>query len=247
MNKTYFKDSTPNASLALVLPLHAGDKTDYGFTYAKGTMGNKTVPIQVFDIGARFNGECRGNHNCNFNYDPATGRITTYFGLCLIAIPTSAPPAPPPAPSPAPSFPNCTTPICFSWTQQDHMVLQQAPAKSAVYGTIQTTMQTGAAVEVTVSAAGGASYTVPATVTTEGGETKWKALLKPAPAGGDYTMTAKCTAGCKGTAQISDVTFGTLATLHVTFGMLAPRLHDSQCTPAQIITRLPSLWRLPQQ
>ena len=82
-------------------------------------------------------------------------------------------------------------------------VLQQSPAKAAVYGTLEAA---GTAVSVTVD--GGAdlaSYTVAATV--EKGE--WKALLKPAAAGGSYTITAKCT-GCKNAtdAVISDVTFG---------------------------------------
>ena len=38
----------------------------------------------------------------------------------------------------------------------------------------------------------------------------WKAILKPAAAGGDYTITAKC-AGCGGnasTAKLQHVTFG---------------------------------------
>ena len=84
-------------------------------------------------------------------------------------------------------------------------VLQQSPAKAAVYGTVEAG---GTGVTITVaggSASGMASYTVPATL--KSGE--WKALLKPAAAGGSYTITAKCT-GCKNAtdAVLTDVTFG---------------------------------------
>ena len=41
-----------------------------------------------------------------------------------------------------------------------------------------------------------------------GEKAAWKALLKPAAAGGNYSITAKCTAGCTGEASIVDVTFG---------------------------------------
>ena len=89
------------------------------------------------------------------------------------------------------------------------MVLQQAPAKSAVYGTVGT-----GGTAVTVSVAGSsdegelqATYTVDATVT--GG--LWKAMLKPTQAGGSYTITAKCTGCANQTAAVlDDITFGDL-------------------------------------
>lgn len=77
-------------------------------------------------------------------------------------------------------------------------------------------------VQVTVAEAGGAngaasSYTVEAvvdvtskTAAAGGLYARWKALLHPADAGGNYTVTAACT-GCTApgsTAAIEDVTFG---------------------------------------
>ena len=89
------------------------------------------------------------------------------------------------------------------------MVLQQSPAKSAVYGTVGAG---GSAVVITVAGTtdGGteeATYSVDATVSAG----LWKAFLKPTAAGGSYTITAKCT-GCKNTtaAVLEDVTFGDL-------------------------------------
>ena len=100
-------------------------------------------------------------------------------------------------------------PVRFNTTQGSHMVLQQAPAKSAVYGTVGAD---GTAVAVTVSGASdegqeAAPYTVQATVTAG----HWKAMLKPTAAGGSYKITAACT-GCQNTtaAVIDDVTFGDL-------------------------------------
>ena len=89
------------------------------------------------------------------------------------------------------------------------MVLQQAPAKSAVYCTVGPG---GTAVAVTVTGTNDegqaqAAYTVPAAVA--GGQ--WKAVLKPTKAGGSYTITARCT-GCQNAtaAALDDVTFGDL-------------------------------------
>ena len=72
-------------------------------------------------------------------------------------------------------------------------------------------------VEVTVAEVGGAKYTVqavvdvtPKTAAAGGLYARWKALLHPADAGGNYTVTAACT-GCTApgsTAAIEDVTFG---------------------------------------
>jgi hypothetical protein len=85
------------------------------------------------------------------------------------------------------------------------MVLQREPAKAAVYGSV---LEPGATIEVTVSSsgAGAPSYTIAAAVmpaaTTYHGPAganytaEWKVYLKPAPAGGSLTITAKCTQGC---------------------------------------------------
>ena len=99
----------------------------------------------------------------------------------------------------------------FSNAFGDNMVLQRAPAKTAVYGPLGSAATAGAKVTVTVSASSSegsndeGSYTVGASVTIDG---QWKAFLKPTNPGGSYTITAKCESGCTGSAVISSVTFG---------------------------------------
>ena len=108
------------------------------------------------------------------------------------------------------------------------MVLQQSPAKAAVYGI--TTASTGiTSVNVSVIDNTNMShvlYTVPAELNTVqqpvgpeyvgmGDVTiypTWKALLNPMPLGGNYTIVASC-AGCTQTGEfsvvnITNVTFG---------------------------------------
>jgi sialate O-acetylesterase len=119
------------------------------------------------------------------------------------------------------------------------MVLQQAPAKSAVYGFMDyNASMAGAEVLVTLTPApgGGAPITVRAalnaTYQTFGPGwgvrpcascpdinppfnpfnqplASWKALLPPQPAGGNYTVTAACT-GCSSSAP-SSATIGNIA------------------------------------
>jgi sialate O-acetylesterase len=119
-------------------------------------------------------------------------------GLCQAGRP---PPPPPP-------------PLTFSSTCGDWMVLQQAPAKAAVSGTLNVTSAGRATVEVSVSDhASGAAYKVQAAVsklgpgpTNPGGAAyKWKAFLHPTKAGGDLTITA--TSGAH-SSSISHLTFG---------------------------------------
>ena len=93
--------------------------------------------------------------------------------------------------------------MSFTATLGDFVVLQQAPAAAAVYGTVTGNTT---AVTVTVTDAAGAAYAVPAAVAADG---TWKALLRPAPAGGDFNITA--TAVCA-TESVSAVL------LHATFG-----------------------------
>jgi hypothetical protein len=93
------------------------------------------------------------------------------------------------------------------------MVLQQKPAKAAVYGYYDPAAKSP---KITITVLGGSSpptngtlssaqYTVIATVDGKG---RWKAYLKPAAAGGSYQISAICSGGCTGTATIKDVTFG---------------------------------------
>ena len=113
------------------------------------------------------------------------------------------------------AFPNTTAGTFFSGVFGDHVVLQREPAKAAVYGVIFGA-KAGTTVTVDVASPSGAAiYSVPGTVmVTEqqmpgGRYAKWKAFLKPAPAGGNFTVSASC-AGCTNTtkATIADVTFG---------------------------------------
>ena len=95
--------------------------------------------------------------------------------------------------------------MAFNGTLGDNMVLQRAPAAAAVYGVV-----TGATTNVTVTVAdqgaGGAAYTV-AAVVGQGGQ--WKALLRPAAAGGNYTVTATATCATEqASATLVNVTFG---------------------------------------
>jgi sialate O-acetylesterase len=127
------------------------------------------------------------------------------------AVVEGAPPPPPP-----PSF-------GFSSVLGDWMVLQQNPAAAAVYGPVSA-----GATGVTVTVSDGkTSYDVVAKVgkyathqpygyvdTKTGAQLPvvaetWKAVLHPTAAGGDYTITAKCT-GCTNatTAKLAHVTFG---------------------------------------
>ena len=123
-------------------------------------------------------------------------RAAALLGLTSVTIAQEAAIKPPPAPPP-PAF-------GFSPVLGDYMVLQRAPAAAAVYGQV---LPGTTAVTVTVSD-GTTSYDVKATVGKDAthqpfgyvdpgtganlpvvNET-WKAILKPAAAGGDYTITA---------------------------------------------------------
>ena len=113
-----------------------------------------------------------------------------------------------------PPFPNSTAGTFFSGVFSDHTVLQRE-AKAAVYGVIFGA-QSSTTVTVDVSSPAGMKlYSVQATVIlTEkqmpGGQyAKWKAYLKPAPAGGNFSVSASC-ASCTNTSvsTIHDVTFG---------------------------------------
>ena len=115
----------------------------------------------------------------------------------------------------------------------------------------------GTAIEVTVrDTGGGSSYTVAAVVLGDTGSATfsvkcsnpnpktdrqpcwvanytatWKAFLKPAAAGGDYTISATCTAGCTGDAErdttsIERVTMGDVYVCSGQSNMQLPNLHS---------------------
>eukprot|EP01059_Diplonema_ambulator_P035412 TRINITY_DN8316_c0_g1_i1.p1 TRINITY_DN8316_c0_g1~~TRINITY_DN8316_c0_g1_i1.p1 ORF type:complete len:603 (+),score=66.30 TRINITY_DN8316_c0_g1_i1:57-1865(+) len=110
--------------------------------------------------------------------------------------------------------------ISFSDHVQDHMVLQQQPAKAAVYGTLDTAGTPSVSVEVS----GTETYTVAGKVV----GSQWVAYLKPSNAGGNYTITVTCT-GCgstgPNTASIQDVTFGDVWYCAGQSNMALPLLH----------------------
>jgi hypothetical protein len=116
----------------------------------------------------------------------------------------------------------------FSSVFSSQAVLQRAPAKAAVYGYLgklgsgggggggggikdadAAALGGGAAVNVTVTVTDehSDSYSVAASVDLAAGS--WKALLRPAEAGGSHTITASCAGGgCSGSASLADVAFG---------------------------------------
>eukprot|EP00729_Bicosta_minor_P002694 gene2694-25465_t len=116
------------------------------------------------------------------------------LSFCSIAV--SGHPRPPPQPAP----------VLFNQSFGSYMVLQQAPAKSAVYGTIPFN-DTAKGAKVTIKVTGDASYTPDVVLDSATGN--WKAFLTPTKAGGDFTITATCT-GCVNTtdAVLEHVTFG---------------------------------------
>jgi hypothetical protein len=135
----------------------------------------------------------------------------------------------------------CPASVLFSAGIDNDMVLQRAPAKAAVYGSV---LELGAAVEVTVEGGSGmGAYTVQADVMPAGSNkyalggvtygASWKAFLKPASAGGSLTITAKCTAGCgtgitrssRDEASVTRVTHGDVFFCSGQSNMALPLVH----------------------
>jgi hypothetical protein len=125
----------------------------------------------------------------------------------LVPHPTPPPDTPPP---PAP-WPNSSPGFNFSAALSSHMVLQQGPGASAVFGNVGSDDPSAqVAVTVTPSSGGGEVYTVSATINAG----RWKALLQPTSAvpGVTYTINATCTSGCGDATPTSivleDIAFG---------------------------------------
>jgi hypothetical protein len=111
---------------------------------------------------------------------------------------TSGPPPPPPS-------------LWYNANFQDNAVLQRGPNQATVYGGFTLAPgQTNADVTVQVIdlADAGASYTLQAR--TDPKARSWKALLRPAPAGGRFEIATACTSGCSNSSAIviSNITFG---------------------------------------
>lgn len=127
-------------------------------------------------------------------------------------------------------WPGCTVgnAMQFSNVFSDNLVLQMQPARSAVYGPLGNSASPSAKVAVTVipeptsaTTASAEAYTVLATVDADAGT--WKAILKPHPARGSYTINASCVSGCTGSASLVNATFGDV---WYCFGAICPHWHS---------------------
>ena len=101
--------------------------------------------------------------------------------------------------------------ICFSGVINHNAILQRAPARAAVLGSVSAASPAGAAVAVTLAgiAADGSAYSKTFD-TTANADFTYKVLLDPMPAWGSFTVTASC-AACAGTptaVSVGGVTFG---------------------------------------
>jgi len=110
----------------------------------------------------------------------------------------------------APSL-SCGAGLCFASGISSGAVLQQAPARAALYGSVPAGTAPGSAVTVSLNATDGSySKTFSAAAAADG---TWKVLLDARPGGGDYRARADC-AACAGGAggqrsnTITDLTFG---------------------------------------
>ena len=116
------------------------------------------------------------------------------------------------------------TSICFAAPAGEGGVLQRAPAKAAIYGSIPKDILLASGVgtiNLTMTEAGVASGG-PLRESHEvalNGDNTWKVVLSRSyPAGGNYSITVSCAKGCKPTreedsdttttATINDLTFG---------------------------------------
>lgn len=117
-----------------------------------------------------------------------------------------------------PPFPNSSAGTFFSGVFANHAVLQRGPARAAVFGVLFGA-KTDTTVELTLRSRtphGNHSHQkVDAVVTLTGQTTpsgqyaKWKALLSPVSAGGNYTLSVSCKNCQNSTAStLVDITFG---------------------------------------
>eukprot|EP00051_Salpingoeca_urceolata_P012456 m.154374 g.154374 ORF g.154374 m.154374 type:complete len:759 (-) comp17497_c1_seq1:23-2299(-) len=196
----------------------------HGPSNGVATVSGSNIDLTVYIYGGRMQ-KLVGHPDSNFSYinwtsptgdKPSTGAqwCRAWTDGCL---------------SPTPPYPKVFT---FDNVFGSNMVLQQEPAMAAVYGKFPPGTSPSATATVTVTSDGGESYTVNAVVNKThipqgpdnltlaeelgwvwpGPYQTWKALLKPTKAGGNYTITAKCS-GCfqadqYNNATITNVTFG---------------------------------------
>ena len=98
-----------------------------------------------------------------------------------------------------------STSICFSGGLSTGAVLQRAPARAALYGSVPPA-SAGAAVSVRLLSEDGAGYNKTFTATA-GPDGVWKVLLDAMPAGGNFSATASTLrSGLR--KRVADLTFG---------------------------------------
>jgi len=102
---------------------------------------------------------------------------------------------------------SCGSTLCFASGLGSGMVMQQAPASAAVYGSIPTSSPANTALSVTLASTDG-KYNK-AYPTNARDDFTWKVIFDPLPAGGNYSITVTCS-NCPNTTmvQLTDITFG---------------------------------------
>ena len=98
----------------------------------------------------------------------------------------------------------CGTSLCFSGQFNDNALLQRAPQRAALYGTLAPA---GAALSLTLASADGAYNKTFAAASNA--DASWKVLLDAMPAGGNYSASLSCPT-CTGppVAPLQNLTFG---------------------------------------
>ena len=174
------------------------------------------------------------------------------LALCCTAVITTGGRSPPP---PAPAVPSTPPPLSFAAPFGDNMVLQQQPAIAAVYGFGGSK---GVTVTITDEETGKVAYTVEAKLNVTAqpfGDDfgvrpantynpwnaplpTWKALLKPTPPGGSFTI--KATTASLQTVSISNVAFGDMWYCSGQSNMWLPVSHTygTTCDPVFVYSSL---------
>lgn len=101
----------------------------------------------------------------------------------------------------------CGSSLCFSGQFNDNMILQRAPYRAAVYGTLAPA---GAPVTVTLSGLSGDGSAYNKTFAgMSNPDGTWKVLFEALPAGGNYSAAVSC-ATCSGdpVPPLQNITFG---------------------------------------
>jgi len=105
---------------------------------------------------------------------------------------------------------SCGAGLCFASGLGSGMVLQQAPARAALYGSVPAGSPAAAAVSVSFNATDGSGF-AKVYSTTAAADGTWKVLLDARPGGGSYAARADCAScagGGKSSNTLTDIVFG---------------------------------------